>query len=59
MTPSLRLNYKLMKDVGLDLEAGAKWTQREQGTATSDELEYFFLFGYHYDFFADSGTFGN
>ena len=55
--PSVRLNYAWMDDVGLELEAGAKYTERQEGTATSDDLEYFFIVGYHYDFDVDQRSF--
>ncbi len=55
--PSLRLNYSWLEDTGLEFEAGAKWSERYEGTATSEDLEYFFLIGYHYDFDVDSRTF--
>ena len=42
-----------MDDVGLELEAGARYTERQEGTTTSEDLEYFFLVGYHYDFDVD------
>lgn len=51
--PSLRVNYAWMEDVGLELEAGARYTERQEGTTTSEDLEYFFLVGYHYDFDVD------
>ena len=55
--PSIRLNYGWLDDLGLELEAGAKWTEREEGTALSEEWEYYFLIGYHYDFDIDSRKF--
>lgn len=55
--PSLRLNYSWLEDTGLEFEAGAKWSERYEGTAISEELEYFFLIGYHYDFDVDSRSF--
>lgn len=51
--PSVRLNYAWMDDVGVELVAGAKYTERQEGTATSDDLEYLFIVGYHYDFDVD------
>ena len=47
------MNYAWMDDVGLELEVGARYTERQEGTTTSEGLEYFFLVGYHYDFDVD------
>ncbi|MEZ5925031.1 MAG: hypothetical protein R3D57_11685 [Hyphomicrobiaceae bacterium] len=55
--PTVRLNYNWFDDVGLELEAGAKWSERQEGTATSEDVEYFILLGYHYDFDVDDRTF--
>lgn len=55
--PSVGLKYNWTKDLGLEFEAGAKWSTREEGTAVEEELEYFFLIGYRYDFDAEFGSF--
>ncbi len=54
VAPTLRLNYSWLDDMDVELEAGAKWSERQEGTTTSEDLEFFFLFGYHYDFEVDS-----
>lgn len=56
VTPSVRMNYGWLDELGLELEAGAKWTEREESTTISEDWEYFFLIGYHYDFDVDSRT---
>jgi len=39
--------------LSLELEAGAKWTRREQTGVVNDDTELFFTVGFRYDFFAD------
>lgn len=51
--PSVLLNYYLTRDLSLELEAGAQWTQTKQNGATETATELFFTVGYRYDFYAD------
>ena len=39
--------------IGIELEAGARWTDRQQGTTEEQSTELFFTAGYRYDFYAD------
>lgn len=51
--PSIRLNYAWSRDWDFELEFGGKWSQTKQSTLTDEELEYFFILGYRFDFYAD------
>jgi tetratricopeptide (TPR) repeat protein len=51
--PSVLFNYYWTKDFSLELEAGAKWTRREQAGARNDDTELFVTAGFRYDFYAD------
>lgn len=51
--PSLKLNYRWTRDLSLELEVGGQWANREQDGITDEELEYFVILGYRYDFYAD------
>lgn len=51
--PSVLINYYWTRDLALELEAGANWTKTEDATSTVEETEFFFTFGYRYDFYAD------
>ena len=51
--PSILFNYYWNKDFSLELEAGTKWTRREQAGATDTSAELFFTAGFRYDFYAD------
>ena len=51
--PSILLNYYWTRDLSLELEVGAKWTERQQAAATETETDLFFTAGFRYDFYAD------
>jgi tetratricopeptide (TPR) repeat protein len=51
--PSILINYYWTKDLSLELEVGAKWTDRHQAGATQNETDFFFTAGFRYDFYAD------
>jgi len=52
--PSILINYYLTRDLSLELEVGAKWTDRQQAGATQTETDLFFTAGFRYDFYADA-----
>jgi hypothetical protein len=54
--PSVLLNYYWTKDFSLELELGAKWTNREQAGVTDRDTELFVTAGFRYDFYADDKT---
>jgi len=51
--PSILINYYWTRDLSLELEIGAKWTERQQAGATQNETDLFFTAGFRYDFYAD------
>ena len=51
--PTVLLNYYWTRDFSLELEAGANWTKTETNGVTTEDTEFFFTFGYRYDFYAD------
>src|SRR5262245_21692787 len=51
--PSILINYYWTRDLSLELEVGAKWTERQQAGATQNETDFFFTAGFRYDFYAD------
>ena len=51
--PSILFNYYWTRDLSLELEVGAKWTERQQAGATQNETDLFFTAGFRYDFYAD------
>ncbi|HEX2336244.1 MAG TPA: hypothetical protein VHI72_07190, partial [Hyphomicrobiaceae bacterium] len=51
--PSILLNYYWTRDLSLELEVGAKLTERQQAGATETETDLFFTAGFRYDFYAD------
>src|SRR5262249_2521520 len=40
--PSILFNYYWTRDLSLELEVGAKWTERQQAGATQNETDLFF-----------------
>lgn len=52
--PSMRLNYDYTRALSFEVEAGAKWSLREQGTIIDEENEFFVILGFRYDFQADA-----
>ena len=51
--PSLLVNYYWTKDLSFEVEAGAKWTWRQQAGAKEDSTDLFITAGFRYDFYAD------
>lgn len=51
--PSMRLNYDYTRALSFEVEAGAKWSPREQGTVIDEENEFFIILGFRYDFQVD------
>lgn len=51
--PSILINYYWTRDLSLELEIGAKWTERQQAGATQTESDLFFTAGFRYDFYPD------
>ena len=58
LLPSLKLDYQWTRDFGLELESGAKLTERLQGGTRDNQTEYFVTVGYRYDFNAEGGLVG-
>ena len=48
--PSLRFNYFWKRNLSFEVEAGGQWSDRSQDTITDEELEYFLIAGWRYDF---------
>ena len=52
--PSLLVNYSWSKDMNLEIEAGARWTDTTTaGNVNETSTELFLTVGYRYDFYAD------
>lgn len=51
--PSVLLNYYVTRDLSLEMEAGAQWTETKQNGITENVTDLFFTVGYRYDFYAD------
>jgi tetratricopeptide (TPR) repeat protein len=52
--PTVLIDYYWTKNFALELEAGANWIKTESNGATVEDTEFFFTFGYRYDFYADN-----
>ena len=51
--PSVLLDYYFTKDLSLEFEAGARWTQTTENSVRETSTDLFFTVGYRYDFYAD------
>ena len=51
--PSLKLDYQWSRNLGIELESGAKYTERLQSGTRDNETEYYVTVGYRYDFNAE------
>ena len=52
--PSLLVNYSWSKDMNLEIEGGARWTDTTAANAVNEtSTELFLTVGYRYDFYAD------
>ena len=47
--PSLLVDYALCKDLHLEFEVGANWSERHRGAAVEENTDLFFTIGYRYD----------
>ncbi len=48
--PSVRMNYRYMRNHHLELELGSEWVKRDQGGITDSSLDYYLAAGYRFDF---------
>lgn len=51
--PSILFNYYVTRDLSLEMEVGAQWTETKQNGITENVTDLFFTIGYRYDFYAD------
>jgi len=51
--PSLKVDYQWSRNWNLEVESGAKYTERLQSGTRDNETEYYVTVGYRYDFSAD------
>ena len=51
--PSVLFNYYVTRDMSLELEIGAEWTDSTQGGVEETSTDLFLTVGYRYDFYAD------
>ncbi len=54
--PSVLVDYYWTRDLSLEVEVGANWTQTSQLDVREDNTELFFTAGFRYDFYADGVT---
>lgn len=52
--PSLTLDYHLTKSLSFEVEVGGRFSEYEQGTISGTDRDFFVIFGYRYDLYADS-----
>ena len=53
--PSLKLDYQWSRNLGFELESGAKYTEKLQSGTRDNQTDYFITVGYRYDFNAEGG----
>ncbi len=51
--PSVLIDYYFTRDMSLELEVGAQWTDTIENSVEQTNTELFFTVGYRYDFYAD------
>lgn len=51
--PSVLFNYYVTRDLSLEMEVGAQWTETKQNGISENVTDLFFTVGYRYDFYAD------
>jgi hypothetical protein len=51
--PSVLVDYYLTRDLSLELEVGARWTDTTENNVEETSTDLFFTIGYRYDFYAD------
>ena len=54
--PSVLFNYYLTRDMSLELEIGARWTDTKENNVEETATDVFFTIGYRYDFYADGSV---
>lgn len=54
--PSVLVDYYWTRDLSLELEVGAQWTETRKAGVLEDQTELFFTVGYRYDFYADGSS---
>jgi len=52
--PSLTVDYRLTKDLSIETEFGGRFANWERGTTSGSEKDFFLIFGFRYDLYADS-----
>ncbi len=48
--PSVRMNYRYMRNHHFELELGSEWVNRDQGGVSDTSLDYYLAAGYRFDF---------
>ena len=48
--PSIRMNYRYMRNHHFELEVGSEWVNRDQGGVSDSSLDYYLAAGYRFDF---------
>lgn len=51
--PSMLVDYYWTRDLSLEIEVGAQWTETHNAGVLEDQTDLFFTVGYRYDFYAD------
>lgn len=51
--PSVLFNYYVTRDMSIELEVGAEWTNSRSNGVEENSTDLFFTVGYRYDFYAD------
>jgi hypothetical protein len=54
--PSVLFDYYLTRDLSLELEVGARWTDVKEKGVEETNTDVFFTVGYRYDFYADGSA---
>lgn len=54
--PSVLVDYYVMRDLALEVEVGAAWTDSKVGGVEETSTDLFFTIGYRYDFYADGSS---
>jgi len=50
VVPAIRMNYRLRRNVALELQGGGEWVNDQLPTGTENNFGYFVSFGYRWDF---------
>jgi TolA-binding protein len=54
--PSVLFDYYITRDLSLELEVGARWTDMKEKGVEETNTDVFFTVGYRYDFYADGSA---